>query len=163
MDNASTEVSLVAHSVMVKEIADHLPVVLSTRENIYGDKPIPATNIPPVRFIGFPTRQGIIGIIQGAWHPEISVSVITTVGVPVEEALNDIGMKARNVVIHMECDGEELWVKLLGEVCPTQGVDQWVDWLTSPSSVEEVPNTNWLIAVLPGTKKNDGSLDSGIK
>ena len=28
------------------------------------------------------------------------------VGVPVEEALDDILTKVRNVVIHMECDGE---------------------------------------------------------
>ena len=57
-----------------------------------------------------------------------------------EEDLDDIGMKTRNVVIHMECDGEASWVKSLGEVWPTQSLDQWVDWLTNPSSREEVPN-----------------------
>ena len=30
-----------------------------------------------------------------------------------------------------------------------------VDWLTDPSLGEEVPNTDWLIAVFPGTKKNN--------
>ena len=62
--------------------------------------------------------------------------------VPVEEALSDIGMKAINVEIHMDCDGEASWLELLGEVQPTQSVYQWVGWLTNPSSGEEVPNIN---------------------
>ena len=37
-------------------------------------------------------------------------------GVPVEEALDDIGTKYRNVVIHMDCDVEEYWVRSLGYV-----------------------------------------------
>ena len=49
-----------------------------------------------------------------------------------EEALADIEMNARNVVIHMECDGESYWVKFLAEVCPTESMDQWVDWMTNP-------------------------------
>ena len=89
--------------------------------------------------------------------------MITTVGIPLEEDLDNIGMKTRNVVIHMECDGEASWVKLLGEAWPTQSVDQRVDWLTNPSSGEEVPNNDWIIAVFPGTKKNDGRLDMEIK
>ena len=68
----------------------------------------------------------------------------------------DIGMKTRNVVIHMECDGDSSWVKSLGEVWPTQSVDQWVEWLTNTSSGEEVPKIDWLIAVFPGTKKDVG-------
>ena len=40
--------------------------------------------------------------------------MITTVGVPVEEDLDDIGMKSRKVVINMDCDGKESWV--VGEV-----------------------------------------------
>ena len=40
--------------------------------------------------------------------------MITTVGLPVEEDLDDIGIKTINVVIHMECDGEVSWVKYLG-------------------------------------------------
>ena len=51
-----------------------------------------------------------------------------------EEALDDIGMKYINVLIHMECDGEASWVKSLGESWTTQIVDQWVDWITNPSS-----------------------------
>ena len=46
-------------------------------------------------------------------EPEISVAVITTVWIPVEEALADIEIKTINVVINMECDGESSWVKLL--------------------------------------------------
>ena len=108
-------------------------MVLLTKENMDADKPVPVVNLPPVRFIDGITSQGVKLSIHGAWDPEISVAVITTVGVPVEENLADIGMKARNVVICMECDGEESWVKSLGEVCPTQSVDQWVGWLTKLS------------------------------
>ena len=39
MENASTKVSLASHSVMVKEIADHLTVVLFAKDNIDADKP----------------------------------------------------------------------------------------------------------------------------
>ena len=59
----------------------------------------------------------------------------TTVDVPVEESLADIGMKVINVVIHMECGGELSWVNSLGEIWPTQSMDKWVDWLTNPSSL----------------------------
>ena len=38
-----------------------------------------------------------------------------------------------------------------------------MDWLTSPSSGEEIPKIDWLITVLPGTKKRYGGLDLGIK
>ena len=55
-------------------------------------------------------------------------------GIPVEEALADIGMKTINMVIHMEFDGEAYWVKSLGEVWSTQSVDKWVDWLNNQSS-----------------------------
>ena len=114
MENVSTEVSLAAHSEMVKERADHQPVVLFTKDNIGADKPVPVVILPPVRFIGGPTRQEKIGITQVSWDPEISVDVITRVGIPVEEALDDIVIKTRNVVIHMECDGEAYWAKSLG-------------------------------------------------
>ena len=42
-----------------------------------------------------------------------------------EEGLADIGMKTKNVVIHMDCYGEAYWVKSLEEVWPKQSVDQW--------------------------------------
>ena len=58
--------------------------------------------------------------------------MITIVGIPVEEALYNIGMKTINVVIHIECDGDASWVNFLGEVWPNQSLDQWVDWLTNP-------------------------------
>ena len=35
--------------------------------------------------------------------------------------------------------------------------------LTNPSSSEEVTSTNWIIEVLPSTKKNDGRPYLGIK
>ena len=107
-------------------------MVLFTKENMDADKPVPVVILPPLVFIGVPTRHRRTGSIQGSWDPEISVAVITTVGIPVEEDLSDIGMKTINVVIHMECYGEASWVKLLVEVCLTQTVDQWVDWLTNP-------------------------------
>ena len=53
-------------------------------------------------------------------------------GISVEEGLAYIGMKTINVVIRMECGGEASWVNSLGEVRPTQSVDQWVDVLTNP-------------------------------
>ena len=107
-------------------------MVLFTKYNIDTYKPVPVVNIPPMRFIGGLTRQGRTVSIHGAWEPEISVAVITTVGVPVEEALDDIGMKSINVVINMECDGEAYWVKSLGELWTNQSVDQWVVWITNP-------------------------------
>ena len=81
-------------------------MVLFTNENMGADKHVPVVIIPPVRFIGAPTMQVRTGIIKGSWDPERSVAVITTVGISVEGALADIGMKTRNVVIHMECHGE---------------------------------------------------------
>ena len=52
----------------------------------------------------------------------------------------------------MDFDGEASWVRTLGEVWPTQSVDQWVDWLTDLSSGKELPNIDCLISVFPGTK-----------
>ena len=101
MDNASKEVSFVAHSEMVKEREDHQQVVLFTKYHMDSDKPVTVANLPPVRFIGGPTRQGRRGIIQVSWYPETSVAAIATVGIPVEEDLADIGIKTRNGVIHM--------------------------------------------------------------
>ena len=80
--------------------------------------------------------------------------MISTVGVPVEEDFDDIGMKAKKLVIHMECDAETSWVRSLGESWPTQIMDQWVYWIPITSSGDDVTNINLLIAVLPGTNKN---------
>ena len=44
------------------------------------------------------------------------MAAITTVGVPAEEDLANIGIKARKVVIHMECDGEAYRVNSIKEV-----------------------------------------------
>ena len=68
---------------MVKEIADHLPVLMFTKNSIDADKPVPVVNLPPLRFKGCPTSQGITGSIKGYWDPEILVAVINAVGVPV--------------------------------------------------------------------------------
>ena len=62
----------------------------------------------------------------------------------------------------MECGAEASWVNLIGELWPTQSVDQWVDWITNPSSGDEVLNIVWIISVFPVTKKNDVSPDPGI-
>ena len=71
-----------------------------------SDKPVPVVTLPPVRFIGGPTNQGRTGNIQGACYPEISVAVITTVSIPVEDDFDDIGMNSRKVVIRVEYDGK---------------------------------------------------------
>ena len=85
---------------MVKGGVDHHPVVILTKDNMDAYKPVPVVILPPVRFIYRQTSKVTKGIIQGVWDPEIPVAVITMVWIPVEEALADIGMKTRNVVIH---------------------------------------------------------------
>ena len=72
--------------------------------HLWEDGMVPVVNLPLMRFIGGTTNQEINGNNQGAWDPEIYIAVITTVGVPVEEALVDIGIKYRNALINMECD-----------------------------------------------------------
>ena len=58
-------------------------------------------NIPPVIFIGGPTKQGITGNIQGAWDLDKSVAVVTFMCVTVEEALSYIGINSRIEVISL--------------------------------------------------------------
>ena len=106
MENASTEVSLEAHSEIVRAEADHQTVVLFTKDNMDADKPVPVVNLPPVSFIGGPSNQVRTGYIQGVWDPDISVAVVTAVGVLAEEALFYIGMNTRSVLIRLECDCE---------------------------------------------------------
>ena len=91
------------------------------------------------------------------------LAVITMVSVPVDEALDNIVMKSRKVLIHMECGGKAYWVRLLGEVRPTQSYYKWVYCITNPPSGEEITNIDWIIVKFPGTKKNDGRPDPGIK
>ena len=57
-----------------------------------------------------------------------------------EEALDDIIIESRKVVINIDCDGEVSWIRPLEEVWSNQSVDQWIDWLTNPLSGEEVTN-----------------------
>ena len=81
-------------------------MVLFTKEIMDADKPVLVVNLPPLSFLGGPTQQRITGSIQGYWDPERLVTVVTTVGVLVEEALADIGMNSRKVVVRMERYGE---------------------------------------------------------
>ena len=112
---------------MVKIVADHQPVLVFTNENMDGYIHVSEVNIPPVRFICSPTRQVRTVSIKGSWDPERSVPLINKVVVSVEEALANIGMKTRNVVIHMHYDGEVFWVNFLGEVWPTQNlINGWI-------------------------------------
>ena len=86
-------------------------MLLFTKYSMDADKPVPVVNIPPVKFIGITTNQGITVNIQESCYPEISVAVIITVGVPVEEYLADIGINFRKVVIIMEYDVKTYWVR----------------------------------------------------
>ena len=91
------------------------------------DKIIPVVNLLPVRFICGTTRQGRTVIIQGACNPEIFVAVITMVGVKVGEALNDIGMNSRKVMINMKCNGEESWVSHWDKYYqPKEWINGWI-------------------------------------
>ena len=81
-------------------------MVLFTKENMGAYKPVPVVILPPVRSIDGPTSQEILGRIKVSWDPEISIAVITMVWIPVEKALDGIGMETINVVIHIECGGE---------------------------------------------------------
>ena len=71
-----------------------------------------------------------------------------------EKRTTNIGIDDIKVVICMDCDGDKPWVMILGELPPTQSLDQWVYWITNQSSGEEVPNIDWLISVFPDTNKN---------
>ena len=106
MENESTEVFLELKPSMVKEGTDQHAVVLFTKGNIGSDKPVPVVKLPPVIFIGGLSKQVRTGNIQGAWEPYRSVAVVTDVGVPVEEALLEIGMNSKRAVVHLECDYE---------------------------------------------------------
>ena len=69
MENASTEVCVAENSEMVKEGADHQPVVIFTKDNMDADKPVQVVNIPPVRFIGGPSKHGKNGQHSGSVVP----------------------------------------------------------------------------------------------
>ena len=57
------------------------------KEILDADKPISVGNIPPLKFAGGTTKQEITGNIQGAWDTDILVSLVTTMGISVEEEL----------------------------------------------------------------------------
>ena len=52
-----------AHLSFVKEVAYNISVVIFTKESMDADKYVPVVNVPPVRFIGGPTKQVRIGKI----------------------------------------------------------------------------------------------------
>ena len=89
--------------------------------------------------------------------------MVIAVGALVEKALADIGMNASRAVIRLECGFEEEWLNLLEEGWRTQIVEQGVEWLTRPDPEDEVPNIDWIIAVFPGNKKDDGKSYPSIK
>ena len=74
-------------------------------------------NIPPFNSAGGHTKKVITVNMQVSWDPDISVSVVVDVGVPVDEDLLDIVMNARILVIFLECDCEQALIKSLEESC----------------------------------------------
>ena len=52
--------------------------------------------------------------MHGPWSPELSITMITSVGVPVEEALENNRMNATKVVVHMVCDYKAFWIRYPG-------------------------------------------------
>ena len=58
--------------------------------------------------------------------PEIPVSVVMAVGVWVEEALSDIGMNYRKLVVNMECYFKAHWIRSPGQLWKNQSIYQWV-------------------------------------
>ena len=103
------------HPVTVTKVMYHQKVVLLPKENINAYKHVSVGNLPPLRFVGGTEKKGRIVSIKGACNPEISVSVVMDVGVPVEEYLSDIVMNTRKAVICLECDCEVSWERSLGE------------------------------------------------
>ena len=75
--------------------------------------------------------------------------------VSVEEYLDGTETKSGKVVINLEYDGKTSYVRSLVAMWPTQSVYQCIYCITNPPSEEEVPNTDCIIAVFPGTNKND--------
>ena len=58
-------------------------------------------NLPPFKFSMRNTNQGRKGNMQGGWEPDISVTVVTAVGVPAEGDLMDILMNTSISMIHL--------------------------------------------------------------
>ena len=111
MENSSIEKFLSAHPEMAKKVTYHQTVVLFTKYVLDIYKPSLLVNLPPLKFVGGPTKKVITGNIPGGWYLDISVAVITYVGVPVEETSLDIGINVRRAVIHLECYCGEAWIK----------------------------------------------------
>ena len=79
-------------------------MVLLTKYSTEANKHVTVVNLPLMRFIGGPKNLGITGNIKGAQDTERLVAMIITVGVPVEEDMDDIEIKSKDMVIHLECE-----------------------------------------------------------
>ena len=77
-------------------------------------KNVTVGNLLPLKFLGVPIRQGRKCNNLGAWYPERSIVVATEVGITVEEDLLDIMINDRKVMINIECDYLESWIRSLG-------------------------------------------------
>ena len=108
----------------------HPPVVIIIEVIMDTEKHIPVGTQIPFIFLGGPTNQGIIGIIQGSWYPEVSVSVITVMGVTVKYPLRDIGMIGRKKAVNLEFYCDAYWIRSFRYLHPIHIVDQWVLCLT---------------------------------
>ena len=114
MDNISTEISLAAYSTLVNEVSNHLTVDLFSKESLDADKPILVVNLPSLKFTRGTIKKVRTYNMCGGWYPDISVSVVVSVGVPVEEALLEIGMNSRRAVINLEFYCEKYFINSLG-------------------------------------------------
>ena len=100
--------------------------------------------------------------MNGAWESERLAAVVIEVVVPVDQDLENIGMHIRKMLVHMEFNYNIPWIRSLKELWTTQSVDQWVDWITIPSPVQQVPNIYCIISLFPITNKNNGIPDPEI-
>ena len=60
---------------------DHQTVLIFIKESLDSDKPILVVILPPLKFAGGTSNQGIKGNMHGALYPDISVAVVIAVGV----------------------------------------------------------------------------------
>ena len=70
-------------------------MVLFKNVSVDTDILITVGKSPPFKSVGVKKIMDRTGKIQGDWDPEREVAVVTTVNIPVEEALEDIGINCR--------------------------------------------------------------------
>ena len=71
-------------------------------------------NIPLLIFVGYPTNRVITGNMSGDWDPELLVAMFTAVGLPLEEALADVGTNSRRVMFRLDRDCKVDFISSLG-------------------------------------------------